>query len=264
MTVENNGTQVSGQGAEENEFTKQSPMTQREPAQEPAQEPEQEPAPQEQPEHPGQQPPQQAEEVGEEAPQDLVGMIGDELMQDPASKIAAQQLQHLCEGLDIQRAFGAAYQYEDTTRIDMAYLTEKLGADKAQQVLETADFLMNYADTLAERIENDLYAGIEGGRAALEQSAAIFNKVADPSTRAIVADLLDSGDLRYMKHAVSMIQQAASSAGGQYKHVRQPAFSGAQLQPMSREEYLQAIADPNLTDAKYQELRQRYAASRSN
>lgn len=248
--------QTSTDGTHVDPMYVQSQMTQREPmqpevapaaAQEPVAEPVQAEAP-----------PAEAET----APTDIIGMVGQELMDDPASRIAAQQLQYLCGDIDVQRAFGAAYEYEDTTRIDMPYLTEKLGADKAKQVLETAEFLMGYADTVSQRMEQEFYSAIEGGKEGLQQSAAIFNQVADAETKAMVRDMLDSGNLNYMRHAARIMQQTAAGSGGQYKHVPLPAFGGAQQAPMTKAEYIQAIQNPNLTTQEYDELRTRYASSR--
>lgn len=234
--------------------SQQSLMTQREPAVQP--EPEPQPAPAAQPEsEPAAEP--------EATPTNITDMIGKELLDDPASRIAARTLQNLVKDIDIARAFGAAYEHEDTTRIDKPYLVEKLGADAADEVLEVAEFLMGYADTVAEKMQNTFYSTVEGGKEQLEQSAAVFNKVADAETRAMVADMLDSGDMRYMQHAARIIQQTASKSGGQYKHNTLVTASTAAQAPMTREQYIAAIQNPSLTPQAYDALRARYAASLS-
>lgn len=251
--------QPSTDGSNVDPMFQQSQMTQREPVEpvEPAQAPAAAQAPVE-----AAPPEEEAPPTDEPTPTDIVGMVGQELMDDPASRIAAQQLQYLCGDIDVQRAFGSAYEHSDTTRIDMPYLTEKLGADKAKQVLETAEFLMGYAETVAQRLEQDFYNSVEGGAEGLQQSTAIFNQVADAETKAMVADMLDSGNLNYMRHAARIIQQTAAGSGGQYKHVPLPTFGGAQQAPLTKAEYIQAIQNPNLTAQEYDELRTRYAASR--
>lgn len=234
--------------------SQQSLMTQREPAVQP--QPEPQPAPAAQPE------PEPAAEP-EAAPTNITDMIGKELLDDPASRIAARTLQNLVKDIDVARAFGAAYEHDDTTRIDKPYLVEKLGAAAADEVLEVAEFLMGYADTVAEKMQNTFYSTVEGGKEQLEQSAAVFNKVADAETRAMVADMLDSGDMRYMQHAARIIQQTASKSGGQYKHNTLVTASAATQAPMTREQYIAAIQNPSLTPQAYDALRARYAASLS-
>lgn len=232
--------------------SQQSLMTQREPAVQ--QQPETQPAPAVQPE------PETAAEP-EATPTNITDMIGKELLDDPASRIAARTLQNLVKDIDVARAFGAAYEHDDTTRIDKPYLVEKLGAAAADEVLEVAEFLMGYADTVAEKMQNTFYSTVEGGKEQLEQSAAVFNKVADADTRAMVADMLDSGDMRYMQHAARIIQQTASKSGGQYKHNTLVTASAATQAPMTREQYIAAIQNPSLTPQAYDALRARYAAS---
>lgn len=255
------GAAGQADGTPINPLAAQSLMTQR------GEEGEQGPAPtQPDPEVPGAREPDSEPNDGsdtEATPSTLKEMIGDELMQDPASRIAATTLQELCQDIDVARAFGKAYEYDDASRIDLAYLQDKLGADKAQRVLETAEFLMTYADTVAARVEQDLYSSVEGGREGLEQAAAIFNQVADTATKEMVRDLLDSGDIRYMKHAAKLMQEHAAKAGGAYRHVPAPVFGAAQQAPMTRAEYIQAIQNPNLTEQEYQTLRARFAAGRT-
>ena len=238
--------------------SQQSLMTQREPAVQP--QPETQPAPAVQTE-PESEPETAAEP--EATPTSITDMIGKELLDDPASRIAARTLQNLVKDIDVARAFGAAYEHDDTTRIDKPYLVEKLGAAAADEVLEVAEFLMGYADTVAEKMQNTFYSTVEGGKEQLEQSAAVFNKVADAETRAMVADMLDSGDMRYMQHAARIIQQTASKSGGQYKHNTLVTASAATQAPMTREQYIAAIQNPSLTPQAYDALRARYAASMS-
>ena len=255
MDNDNTGTDQSVSAAVQPQASpesQQSLMTQREPAVQP----EPQPAPAAQPE------PEPSVEP-EATPTSITDMIGKELLDDPASRIAARTLQNLVKDIDVARAFGAAYEHDDTTRIDKPYLVEKLGAAAADEVLEVAEFLMGYADTVAEKMQNTFYSTVEGGKEQLEQSAAVFNKVADAETRAMVADMLDSGDMRYMQHAARIIQQTASKSGGQYKHNTLITASAATQAPLTREQYIAAIQNPSLTPQAYDALRARYAASLS-
>ena len=256
MDNDNTGTDQSVSAAVQPQAfpeSQQSLMTQREPVAQP--QPEPQPAPAAQPE------PEPAKP--EATPTSITDMIGKELLDDPASRIAARTLQNLVKDIDVARAFGAAYEHDDTTRIDKPYLVEKLGAAAADEVLEVAEFLMGYADTVAEKMQNTFYSTVEGGKEQLEQSAAVFNKVADAETRAMVADMLDSGDMRYMQHAARIIQQTASKSGGQYKHNTLITASAATQAPLTREQYIAAIQNPSLTPQAYDALRARYAASLS-
>ena len=257
MDNDNTGTDQSVSAAVQPQASpesQQSLMTQREPAVQPQPEPQPAPAAQTEPETAAEP---------EATPTSITDMIGKELLDDPASRIAARTLQNLVKDIDVARAFGAAYEHDDTTRIDKPYLVEKLGAAAADEVLEVAEFLMGYADTVAEKMQNTFYSTVEGGKEQLEQSAAVFNKVADAETRAMVADMLDSGDMRYMQHAARIIQQTASKSGGQYKHNTLITASAATQAPLTREQYIAAIQNPSLTPQAYDALRARYAASLS-
>lgn len=196
----------------------------------------------------------------EETPDNLVDMIGTELMQDPASSIAAKALQGLVGDIDVKRAFGAAYEYDDPTRIDRAYLVEKLG-DRADEALEIATYLFDHANTVAERMQKEFFDSVDGGQAGLEQAAAIFGSTAEPATQKMVADMLDSGNMQYMQYAARIIQEHAARSGGQYKHRGLVAAQASSQAPMSRTEYVAAIQNPNLTEQEYNSLRARFAAS---
>lgn len=195
----------------------------------------------------------------EETPATLADMVGAELMQDPGSSLVARGLERLCKGkVDHNRAFGKAIANEDARFIDTEYLKEVLG-DDAEEAAQAAEFLMGYAETYAQNLQNKLYEGVEGGQEAVQVASRHFNDTATDAEKALVAQMLDSGNFEYMQHAIKLITERAQ--GVLPKHRQQTFGTPTGLQPMSREEFGKAVMDnPNMSQSDYEKIRQRLAA----
>lgn len=195
----------------------------------------------------------------QEAPATLADMVGSELMQDPGCSLVARGLERLCaDKVDHNRAFGNAIENDDARFIDEAYLREVLG-DDAEEAIASAKYLLDYAGTYAEKLQQTLYESVPGGEAAVQLAAKHFNSTATAEDKHLVATLLDSGNMEYMQHAIRLITDRAKWV--MPKHTAQTFGTPTALQPLSREEFGKAVLDnPSMTSAEYEKLRARLAA----
>lgn len=189
----------------------------------------------------------------------LADMVGSELMQDPGSSLVARGLERLCKGkVDHNRAFGQAIAHDDARFIDVAYLKEVLG-DDAEEAKQAAEFLLNYADTYAANLQTKLYSSVEGGEEAVRVAARHFNDTATPAEKALVTQMLDSGNFEYMQHAIKLMTERTK--GVMPQHRPQTFGTPTGLQPISRDEFGKAVIEnPNMSQGDYEKLRQRLAA----
>ena len=195
----------------------------------------------------------------QEAPATLADMVGSELMQDPGCSLVARGLERLCtDKVDHNRAFGNAIENDDARFIDEAYLREVLG-DDAEEAIASAKYLLDYAGTYAEKLQQTLYESVPGGEAAVQLAAKHFNSTATAEDKRLVATLLDSGNMEYMQHAIRLITDRAK--GVMPQHTAQTFGTPTALQPLSRAEFGKAVLDnPSMTPAEYEKLRARLAA----
>lgn len=156
-------------------------------------------------------------------------------------------------GLDIQRALGQAADELDERFIDKAYLREKLG-DKAETIIKTAEDSIKYVAAHAQESLKQVYA-TAGGEEAFRQAAAVYNTKADPTEKALIAEMLDSGDRNKMLYAAKKITELAVQAGGIVRHVNLPQGVPGATQGLSREQYLAEISKRNVSPERYDELR---------
>lgn len=188
----------------------------------------------------------------------LTDMIGNELMQDPASKLVANSLIRLLGDADHNRAFAQAIAEGDSRFIDEAYLREKLG-DGAEEAIQAAKYLLDYAENYADNLQAKLFESVPGGEQAVQLAARHFKETATPAEEKMVAHLLDSGDFELMQTAIQTMVERASAVipqGRQQTHVTQSA-----VQPLTREEFGRKILEnPNMSETQYAQLRSRLAA----
>lgn len=208
--------------------------------------------------------PVEAQETPEDSteqaePATLADMVGSELMQDPGCSLVARSLERLCtDKVDHNRAFGNAIENDDARFIDEAYLREVLG-DDAEEAIASAKYLLDYAGTYAEKLQQSLYESVPGGEEAVQLAAKHFNSTATAEDKRLVATLLDSGNMEYMQHAIRLITDRAKGVMPQHK--AQAFGTPTALQPLSRAEFGKAVLDnPSMTPAEYEKLRARLAA----
>lgn len=193
-------------------------------------------------------------------PATLAEMVGAELMQDPGCSLVAKGLERMLAGkVDHNRAFGKAIEQDDARFIDTEYLKDILG-DNAAEAIQAAEFLMDYADTYTVKLQEKLYSSVEGGEEAVKLAARHFNETAAPADKALVAQLLDSGNMEYMQHAIRIMTERTSNLAP--KHHAQTFANPSALQPLSREEFGKMVLDnPGMSEGDYNKLRERLATS---
>lgn len=157
-------------------------------------------------------------------------------------------------GLDINRALGQAAQEGDARFIDRAYLKEKLG-DKADTIIRVAEDSITYVAAYNAESLNQVYA-TAGSEDGFRQAVDVFNKTADKTERAMLADLLNSGVRDKMLYAAKKIAEYGVKAGVVIKHQALPLGNPSAAQGLSRAEYIKAISEKNVTPERYDELRQ--------
>ena len=157
--------------------------------------------------------------------------------------------------VDITRALGAAADYLDPSRIDVHYLREKLG-DKADQVIKLATSTLEYAASYSKESVSQVYA-VAGGEAQWGLAVNAFNTQADPTERAMLAELLNSGVRDKMLYAAKKITEYGVSAGAVTRHNAPPLGSPSSEKGLSRAEFAEAISKRGIQEGstEYQNLR---------
>lgn len=112
---------------------------------------------------------------------------------------------------DISKAMQAAYEAQDVKYIDKAYLKERFG-DKADQAIALAEAVYE-ADTQSQKaLLNDVYS-TAGSEEQFKQCADVFKERAKPAMRAVVKQMLDSGDPEAVREAASLIAEFGKQSG---------------------------------------------------
>lgn len=133
-------------------------------------------------------------------------------LDDPAMRGMAQALlAGAPDGFDIDRAIGQAVATGDASRIDRAYLIEKFGARAVGQIA-IAEGLIASVNAQASAQANTVYAAA-GGQQQWNAAATAFNSGAPSELRAIVANMLDSGNKTYIDAAAKLVVSFGASSG---------------------------------------------------
>lgn len=156
---------------------------------------------------------------------------------DPVIRSMALALGTGAEGLDFNRVLGNAIQRGDPALIDRAYLIEKFGQAAASRIT-LAEGIVRAVNEHSERAAQSVYSAA-GGKEQWAASAAAFNKSAPQELRAIVKNMLDSGNPEYVQAAAKLVVESAKSSG--LVPVQNPAVTaGAGLagaQALSKDEF---------------------------
>ena len=193
-----------------------------------------------------------------EEPTSLGELIESEFSGDPAASLVYKQLERLTADIDVERAFGKAILENDPRFIDEQYLREAIG-DQADEARQMAEYLFGYAERMQQKLEEQLYADIPGGYEGARTAAMHFKKTASPEQQELVRAMLDSGNMQLMRHGLQQIMQHSRGTVPQHR----PAVVGTTqgVQPMTRAEFGKAVlANPNMSQAEYNKLRERLAA----
>lgn len=206
---------------------------------------------------PQQQPTQQAPEPQKPAPAGSVAELAGHLAADSQVAPAVAYMEAVLNDaqVDIARALGAAADYLDPSRIDVHYLKEKLG-DKADQVIKLATSTLEYAASYQKETVSQVYQAA-GGEAQWGLAVQAFNTKADPTERAMLAELLDSGVRDKMLYAAKKIAEYGVQAGVVTKHNSPPLGNASSEKGLSRAEFAEAISKRGVQEgsAEYQNLR---------
>ena len=112
---------------------------------------------------------------------------------------------------DISKALAAAYEAGDVKYIDKEFLKERYG-DKSEQAIALAEAVFE-ADTQAQQALLDSVYSAAGGKEQFEACSALFKEHAKPAMRAVVKNMLDSGDPEAVREAASLIAEFGKQSG---------------------------------------------------
>lgn len=112
---------------------------------------------------------------------------------------------------DITKAMEAAYEAGDVKYIDKEFLKSRYG-DKADQAIALAEAVFE-ADTQAQQALLDSVYTAAGGKEQFEACSALFKEHAKPAMRAVVKNMLDSGDPEAVREAASLIAEFGKQSG---------------------------------------------------
>lgn len=112
---------------------------------------------------------------------------------------------------DISKAMEAAYEAGDVKYIDKEFLKSRYG-DKADQAIALAEAVFE-ADIQAQQTLLDSVYSAAGGKEQFDVCSALFKEHAKPAMRAVVKNMLDSGDPEAVREAASLIAEFGKQSG---------------------------------------------------
>lgn len=130
---------------------------------------------------------------------------------DPVIRSMALALQTGVKGLDVDRALGVALERGDPSLIDRAYLVEKFGAD-AQHRITLAEGIIAAVNAKATEAASAVYA-LAGGKESWRACSAAFNNGAPQALKAVVVNMLNSGDTGQVSAASQLVVEFAKGQG---------------------------------------------------
>lgn len=130
---------------------------------------------------------------------------------DPIIRSMATVLQTAGKDIDLDRAISKALKYGDAGLVDVAYLTEKGGANAAQLVT-IAQGLVQSVTAQSDAIMSEVYS-TTGGEAGWDASVASFNTSAPQALRTTVAAMLDSTNKAQIKAGAQIIAEFGRAGG---------------------------------------------------
>ena len=193
--------------------------------------------------------------VVDEAPAGSVTELAGVFAEDVNLAPAVNYLDSFCKdkGIDVVRAFGKASDEGDARFIDEAYLREKLG-DDADKIIKTGTGILDYIVQYQEQSISSAIAGV-GGEGVWRQSVTVFNEKAGDMDKQVVADLLDSGIRAKIEHAAKLVAKFAAEAGGAVVHHQPGLGQPGNQKGMTKDEYIKAISERNISPERYEELK---------
>lgn len=130
---------------------------------------------------------------------------------DPVLSSMTAVFQSTDATVDLDRAIGKAMQYGDASLIDLAYLTEKGGANAAHLTV-LAKAIVERVQAAAAAGEQAVYAAA-GDQAQWNAAAAVFDQSAPAHTKLVIKQMLDSGNPEAIEAAAKSVVEFAKSTG---------------------------------------------------
>ncbi|ALA46503.1 putative scaffolding protein [Dickeya phage BF25/12] len=112
---------------------------------------------------------------------------------------------------DISKAMEAAYEAGDAKYIDKEFLKSRYG-DKADQAIALAEAVFEADIQAQQALLNSVYSAA-GGKEQFDACSALFKEHAKPAMRAVVKNMLDSGDPEAVREAASLIAEFGKQSG---------------------------------------------------
>lgn len=160
-------------------------------------------------------------------------------------------------GVDRNRALGNALTHGDASLIDVAYLTEKGGANAANLV-QIAKGIVAHCNTMAEVAVKSIHT-IAGGEANWGAATAAFNKGAPQHLKQYVATALNSGDKTQIDAAATSVVEWARASGmvatPSTGFVQTGGGAPGSAQGLSKADFQKAHAALDKTDRNYESLK---------
>lgn len=132
-------------------------------------------------------------------------------LDDPIMRSMATVMQTVGKDLDMDRAIGKALANGRVDLIDVAYITEKGGAN-AQQLITIAQGLVQAVEAKSAAATAKVYA-MAGGQQQWDAGIAAFNSGAPQELRVVVGQMLDSGKDNLIDAGAKIIVEFSKNSG---------------------------------------------------
>lgn len=187
-----------------------------------------------------------------------VGQIDDPVIASLASSILASD-----PSIDLDRALAKAIQFGNADLVDEAYLREAGGKSGANLVV-IAKSLVTQIAAKAEANTQAIYA-LAGGPEGWNQAVAAFNQFAPADQRTALAELLDSGNPKWIQYAANAIVSYSKQSGAipvQGTTVQSGQASVSSAQALNKQQFQAELAKLNTQAPDYAQQYSALAARR--
>lgn len=175
---------------------------------------------------------------------------------DPVLKSMTDMFTASGTGIDLDRAIGKALVYGDAALIDIAYLTEKGGANAANLSIMAKAIVSRVVDQAAAG-EQAAFAAA-GGKAQWQAAAGVFDQKAPAHTKLVVKSMLDSGNPELIAAASKTIVEFASGSGfvPVAPGLQAPTSGGGGVQALDKNGFQAELRKLNANSPSFEQDRQ--------
>lgn len=132
-------------------------------------------------------------------------------IENPTIRAMASVLQSTGKDLDLDRVLGNALARGDVALVDVAYLSEKGGANAAQ-LIQIAQGIVTAVNAESDRITSEVHAMV-GGEANWSAAVSAFNTTAPIELRQVVAQMLNSTNQQQIKAGAKLVSEFGKQSG---------------------------------------------------